>query len=92
MGSKVLYPILFVVFACCATATAVGHSGGQHDNSGAKVSQQNCPSYTYEVDHQVSTIININIINYKIFWSVQSLQFPKLSFFFSSIALFSLSD
>ena len=70
MSSKLLYSFLFVVFACCATATAVGdHSGGQNDNSGATFSQQNCPSYTYEVDRQVSKIIYINIIiyNYKIY-------------------------
>ena len=35
----------------------------------ATFSQQNCPSYTYEVDRQVSKIIYINIIiyNYKIY-------------------------
>ena len=51
MTSKIFCLVFFVVFACCTTVTAIGdHSGGQNDDSNAKFSQENSPSYTYEIN------------------------------------------
>ena len=51
MTSKFFHIVFFVVFACCTTVTTVGdHFGGQNDDSNANFSQQNRPSYTYEIN------------------------------------------
>ena len=51
MTSKFFHVVFFVVFACCTTVNTVGdHFGGQNDDSNANFSQQNRPSYTYEIN------------------------------------------